>query len=113
LLDHSGSGWATFLVSAYLLRALGGAAPTCAQTPQINALEVCGRKDQSAHNRAAREELERWLSAVEGAAADIEEVRDKLFSHGAPSDPNLLMFRGDGTGRCVALDADRWRQNAV
>jgi hypothetical protein len=90
LLDHSGSGWATFLVSAYLLRALGGAAPTCAQTPQINALEVCGRKDQSAHNRAAREELERWLSAVEGAAADIEEVGDKLFSHGAPSDPNLL-----------------------
>ena len=47
-------------------------------------------KDQSADDGAAREELERWLCAVEGAAAEIVEVGVKLFSHGAPSDPNLL-----------------------
>jgi hypothetical protein len=47
-------------------------------------------KGPSADHRGSRDELERWLCAVEGAAAEIVEVGDKLFSHGAPSDPNLL-----------------------
>jgi hypothetical protein len=44
----------------------------------------------SAEEKSRREEFQRWLLAVEGAAAGIVEVGEQLFKRGAPSDPALL-----------------------
>jgi hypothetical protein len=55
-------------------------------------------KGPSADDRGSRDELERWLCAVEGAAAEIVEVGDKLFSHGAPSDQTCWVDIGSTSG---------------
>jgi hypothetical protein len=46
--------------------------------------------DESAEERAAREEFARSLREVEAAAAEIVEVGDALFGDREPSHPDLL-----------------------